>query len=143
VNNTAQSRKQQGGFTLVELMIVNAILGILVAVALPAYQTYTDRARFSEAMLHIDDFRNMIVVHAQMNRFSALSDVDAGTFGLPAAVPRTAITHGLDLADGLVTVTWKNDGTSLDGVTFTLQADGVVPPVNWAEGGTCKPLGYC
>jgi type IV pilus assembly protein PilA len=94
-------------------------------------------------MLQIDDFRNMVVVHAQMSRFSALSDVDAGQFGLPAAIPRTATRHGLDLVDGLVTVTWKNDGTALDGVNFTLQADGVTPPVNWTEGGTCKDFGYC
>jgi type IV pilus assembly protein PilA len=124
-------------------MIVVAILGILAAVALPAYRLYTDRARFSEAMLQIDDFRNMIVVHAQMNRFGSIADVDAGTNGLPNPIPRTVTLHGLDLVDGLVTVTWKNDGTDLDGVTFTLQASGVIPPVNWTEGGTCKPLGYC
>ena len=140
---TTLLKKSQAGFTLIELMIVVAIIGILAAVALPAYRLYTDRARFAEAMLQIDDYRNMIVVHATMRRFSAITDVDAGSFGLPASVPRTSTRHGLDLVDGLVTVTWKNDGTDLDGVTYTLQADGIVPPVGWAEGGSCKPLGYC
>ena len=43
-------RKQQHGFTLIELMIVTAIIGILVSVALPAYSLYRDRARFAEAI---------------------------------------------------------------------------------------------
>jgi type IV pilus assembly protein PilA len=137
------NKQSQGGFTLIELMIVVAIIGILASVALPLYQYYANRARFSEAMLQIDDYKNMIVVHAEMERLPALTDVDAGQYGLPVAVPRTASRHGLDLVDGLITVTWKNDGTPLDGVTYTLQASGVNPPVNWSEGGTCIILGYC
>jgi len=138
-----RTRQDQAGFTLIELMIVVAIIGILAAVALPVYQFYSNRARFAEAMLQIDDFRNMIVVNAQLDRFSALTDVDAGTFGLAATVPRTTTRHGLTLVDGLITVTWKNDSTPLDGVTYSLQADGITPPVNWSEGGSCITLGYC
>ena len=44
-------RSMQKGFTLIELMIVVAIIGILAAVALPAYQDYTKRAKLSEAVL--------------------------------------------------------------------------------------------
>jgi quinoprotein glucose dehydrogenase len=82
-------------------------------------------------------------VHAQMERFTALADVDAGSFGLPLMVPQTVTSHGHNLVDGLITVTWKNDGTELAGVTYTLQAGGVTPPIQWLESGSCKPLGYC
>lgn len=58
--------QMQKGFTLIELMIVVAIIGILAAVALPAYQDYTARAKMSEVMLAASTARTCVSEHAQL-----------------------------------------------------------------------------
>ncbi|MEX2469253.1 MAG: prepilin-type N-terminal cleavage/methylation domain-containing protein [Pseudohongiellaceae bacterium] len=138
-----KSQHTQTGFTLIELMIVTAIIGILVSVALPAYDLYRNRARFAEAILAIGYHRAAIITQAHSDRFGDLTDVDSGAWGIPPVQAQTAATHGIAVVDGLITVTWMNDGSNIAGVTYSLQADGVTPPIQWTVGGSCLPLGYC
>lgn len=143
MNHEAMNQKRQSGYTLIELMVVTAIIGTLASVALPAYDLYRDRARFSEAILEIGVHRTSILTAVHSRRFNDLTEIDAATFGIPASQAQTATSHGIDVLDGVITITWRDDNTDLAGTTYSLAAQSVTPPVNWVAGGSCIAGGYC
>lgn len=138
----AQSKVQQG-FTLIELMIVVAIIGILAAVALPAYQTYTQRAAFSEVVLATTPYKSAFEVAAQTGRITALADADAGSSGIPAGAGASGVVTSVGVTDGVITATGASASFGGTAYTYVLTPGGVTAPIQWTTSGTCLAAGLC
>ena len=106
--------KIQQGFTLIELMIVVAIIGILAAIAIPAYQDYTKRARVTEGLSLASAAKTSVTEYYASNNTFPSTNASAG---LAATITGTSVSNVQVGASGVITVTY----TSLvDATTNTL-----------------------
>ena len=114
-------RNLQKGFTLIELMIVVAIIGILAAVALPAYQDYTARAQVSEGFTMTSGQKTTIAEYAQTNGIypGAATTPKAADLAVTGKYASSAVA----VDTGIITVTMADAGVAAAGIaskTFTL-----------------------
>ena len=138
-----QTRPGQSGFTLIELLIVVAIIGILAAIAVPQYQTYTKKAKFSEVVNAVAPYK--LGVEACYIATNDLDDCDHGTNGVPAnrVAEAGSQVETIDVVDGEITATAV---TALDDETYILTPTaGTGSLLNWARSTTssCIAAGLC
>lgn len=133
----------QKGFTLIELMIVVAIIGILAAIAIPAYQDYTIRAQVSEGLTLASDIKAGIAEFSAQTGAWPQDLIEAGLGSAAAAANKSGrYVSGIDVVDGTITITYGRDANDrIDTLTLAMQ-----PVVNdngdvvWVCGNSDDPL---
>jgi type IV pilus assembly protein PilA len=124
------------GFTLIELMIVVAIIAVLAALALPAYQDYVARAQVAEGYSLASDARTAIVVyHADRSAYPA-DNPDAG-LAIPTSISgRYVESVTVGPANGAIEVLFGNESSAkISGQTLTLQMQNPGGALHWDCGG--------
>jgi type IV pilus assembly protein PilA len=137
------AKKVQAGFTLIELMIVVAIIGILAAVAIPAYQNYVKKAKFQDIVSSAAAIETAISVCMNENAGDATKCDDATKLGITIKSPAVAST-ALAVTTGTAEVTATAD-TTAGGYTYSRKpvlASGDTT-ITWTQSGTCLAAGVC
>jgi type IV pilus assembly protein PilA len=141
-------RKIQQGFTLIELMIVVAIIGILAAIAIPNYQTYTKKAKFTEVIQATAPWK--IAVEGCFQDRQLTTDCQTmGSNGIPAtAAASSGYVSSVSVGAGAVITATAISTSGLAGETFILTPTSVGSAtqgfnLTWGKTGSCTTAGIC
>ena len=128
-------QRAQSGFTLIELMIVVAIIGILAAVAIPAYSDYTVKAKVANAMTAVDSVKTAVALCSQEAGGSLAACTD-GAAGIPAFTATKEVASATVTAGVIVTTLATGLGTGVDGLTITYTPVVGASAVKWGNTST-------
>jgi len=125
-------RKQQG-FTLIELMIVVAIIGILASVSLPLYSDYSSRAKAAAAITELSGAKTSVGVCIAES--GGLKDCNSGEFGIPAEVATDNVSD-YSVKEGIISVTTSATTTSGVQLEMTMTPSADKGNISWKIEGT-------
>ena len=140
-------KKVQQGFTLIELMIVVAIIGILAAVAIPAYQDYTIRAKVTEGLGLAGAAKTAVAETYSSKGTAPTTNASAGIASAASIVGNSVASVAIGTA-GLITITYKSNlggSPTANGLLVMLKPSFTAGGVTWdckAASGTTMPAKY-